>query len=266
MAFAALLGGQTIQGIPQGELRLHKDGLEYMSTIEEDLGRAGYALTEKALVAGLRDPSPRVRSLAAEKIAREDWKDAVSSIMNALSVENDLGTQLWMANALARLGEQRGVGEILGICNGTAGPVDFRLTAAQFALELHNSGCDDMIADTLRSFANHETGLPPAREEGVLCFAYAMLDGRGIEFKRRSPEIRQYLEWSLMDNRDDVKMAAVNALGTLGDGGSVAKLRQALAAEAGMRDGRPDKTVKLRIQAVIKQLEAKEEQPGAAQR
>ena len=76
-AGAVVLCAQTFEGIPQMELEF-RDGVWYIPTIERDLGRAGYPLTEEALVAALRDPRARVRSLAVEKLAKDGRRVAVS--------------------------------------------------------------------------------------------------------------------------------------------------------------------------------------------
>jgi HEAT repeat protein len=259
---AAPLCSQTIEGIPQ----MDWDGVGPLPTIEGDLQRAGHASTEEALVAALRDPRPTVRSLAAQKIAKEGWKDAAPSVLSAFSSEKALGTRLWLANALAKLGEGKGVEEIVRTCNTATLPVDFRLAAAQFALESRSAGCNDMVIDALYTALGHETGLQPEREMNEVGYIYSMLNGRAAQFKERSAEIRQRLEESLADNLEDslasyratLRMAAANALATFGDSGSLEKLRQALAAET-------NHAVQQRMRAAVEQLEKTEKGSGAGQ-
>lgn len=245
-AGAVVLCAQTFEGIPQMELEFW-DGIWHIPTIERDLERAGYALTKEALVAALHDPRARVRSLAVEKLAKDGRRDAVPSIMSAFSVENDLGTRLWMANALAKLGEEKGAAEVLNTCRA-GGPIGLRLTAASLAMTLGKAGCNGAVFEILRSLVNHETGLPPEREGSELRYIYSLLNGRSAEFKQWSGEICGFLEGSLTDSRDAVRMFAANTLGTFADAGSLEKLRQALAAETVA-------TVRARMAASVAELE-----------
>jgi hypothetical protein len=235
-----------------------RDGVWYIPTIERDLGRAGYPLTEEALVAALRDPRARVRSLAVEKLAKDGRRGAVPSIMSAFSVENDLGARLWMAYGLAKLGEEKGAVEIANTCKA-GGPIGLRLTAASLAMTLGKAGCNDAVVEILRSLVNHETGLPPQREGSELSYIYSLLNGRSAEFKPRSGEIRGFLEGSLTDSRDAVRMFAANTLGTFGNAGSLEKLRQALAMETVA-------TVRARLAANVAELEEREHDTATQKR
>ena len=92
-AGAVVLCAQTFEGIPQMELEF-RDGVWYIPTIERDLGRAGYPLTEEALVAALRDPRARVRSLAVEKLAKDGRRGAVPQRRTARRAEFGISRQL----------------------------------------------------------------------------------------------------------------------------------------------------------------------------
>jgi len=259
VGLAAALFGQDIEGIPQ----MDWDGAGPRPTIEGDLLRAGYGLSEQALLTALHDSRPAVRSLAVQKIAEEGWKDAIPSILNALSSETALGTRLWLANGLSKLGNEKGTQDIVETCNTQTLPADFRLTAAAFALESHNLECNGVVIEALHSALDHETGLTPEREMNRVSFIYSLLDGRLTEFLDRSTEIRRCLEESIVAGpkdslkqyRDGVRIAAINALATFGDSGSLEKLRRALPSETGA-------TMQQRIRASIEKLEEKADSGG----
>src|SRR5215472_16501371 len=79
------------------------------STIEELLESHHVKLTSAGLIEALKDASPEVRSLAAEKLAQDNDKESIPALVAALQVETVAQTRVNVAYALGKLGNERGV-------------------------------------------------------------------------------------------------------------------------------------------------------------
>jgi hypothetical protein len=128
------------------------------------LERRGVQLTPQALVNALLDPRAVVRSLAAEKLAQDQQRDAIPEMLAALFREQASGTREIMAFAAASLGEAQGYDTLRSICTGTGGAVVLRMNAAQDLFRLHDEGCVD---DFLRLIRARSSSLDFPHDEDV---------------------------------------------------------------------------------------------------
>lgn len=226
LAFGHGLCAQGVEGIPDLEPEI-RDGIMMMPSTERALEHYGYALTQEALESALRDPRAEVRSLAADKLARERKTGALPALVEAFSAERATGTQMWLSYALGTLGDDRGIWTLKGLCRDEGDPdplhrAAVRSFAAGFMTRLHNKGCYDDAIDVLR-FTGSLPAAPGQTASLVVAFSrVAALEGAS---EPQCREIRELAERFLADDRGDVRMSASNVLGRYGDAGSVQKLK-----------------------------------------
>jgi HEAT repeat protein len=190
-------------------------------TIEQALQRHHVALTQKALVAALRNPDREVRTLAAQKLADDGAKDAIPSLIEALRAETVPLNRVNIATSLALLGDERGLATLKGICNdpGVSGYV--RMDAARHVLDRHDDYCRDAVIRELQS-GDDPDGLINAMH---LTFRFARLS------EDDSRRIFDLVVKALSDQTPGVRMAASNTLGRLGNVAAIPHLHEALAKE-----------------------------------
>jgi HEAT repeat protein len=249
---AASLAAQYVEGIPDliPEMR---DGVMMMPSTERALEHYGFALTADALESALHDPRPEVRSLAADKLARLRKKDAVPALVEAFSTESAPGTQMWMARALATLGDGRGLPTVRGLCGDTddTDPVHraaVRLFAANFMRLLGREACYDDVVDTLR----YLTALASrsAIQESFVDYGISLVPSFRNLSAHQTSEIRELAE-ALLGDRSEARLVASDLLGRYGDAGSALKLKKALASER-------EVTARSRMETALRALEPKE--------
>ncbi|MGA3213177.1 MAG: hypothetical protein ABSD20_17885 [Terriglobales bacterium] len=158
---ATALFGQTDEGFPD-LIPEQRGGVTNPATIEGALQLHGYALTKESLLRGLRDANAQVRSMAAGQLAKQAVGEAVPSILEALSSEKAIGTRVWMANALVKLGVQSGTADLRGVCESTTASNFPRLVAAADLLEAGDAACRDQVIDMVRAMSSLGDG---ARED-----------------------------------------------------------------------------------------------------
>ncbi len=236
-------------------------------TAKRSLQCAGYESSGDSLTAALRDPRAYVRSRAAGELAKELGKDAIPAIVGALAAEAAPGTRIWMANALAQLGEARGTAALADMCNNYSDPdhlvhqASLRLVAASDMFRLGNESCRDGFIATLRFLsclrAAGSPANPPALVASELNLALSVTWGENgkLLLEPRALEVREIAERSLADSDSGIRMMASNILGIYGDAGSVEKLQKALATE-------PDPGVRRRMAAALKKMEGGEDHSG----
>ena len=219
-------------------------------TAEQFLQRRGYSLTREDLVSALHDSRAEVRSLAAEELARGHNESALPALVEAFESERALGTQMFMASALAAFGDERALSTLRRLCksDGDSDPAHraaVRLLAAGSMVRLGEDACYDDVIDTLRYY------LTPA---GTIV-GDRVVDGLTLVlgFRHVSPgqskQLRELAETSLGHGEAGARMLASDILGRYGDAGSAQKLKQALAAET-------DVTAHARMAAALKRLQS----------
>ena len=252
LASAIVLCAQTDDGIPDliPEVRGY---IAEMPSIERALEHAGYTSTEISLLAALRDPRAQVRSMAAVELAKKHDTDAIPRMLDAALAEKAPGTRIWIADALATLGSEKGATVLLGMCKPRDGvdplhEASLRLIAAGDVLDLGRAACQEDVIDVLRFLGRLGTPSAPEMEGGLVVLALSIADRHSRAFSHNSEEIRDLASRSLLDSRGYVRMAASNTLGVFGDAASALTLERAASAER-------DDTVRTRMLANLKLLQ-----------
>ena len=248
------LYGQADDGFPE-LLPEHRGSIDYNPTVEHTLEVRGYVLTKESLVRGLRDSNAQVRSMAAGELAKMGEKQAIRLITEALSSEKAVGTRVWMANALAKLGGEEGAAELQALCQ-SGGLSDYvRLTAASFLFDLGDPACRDQAIGIVQTMSHRGSELRPTE----IIYGLSVILRAASWFQPRAAEIRELATALLRDGRYEVRTSASNALGEFGDATSVQELQTAAVAET-------DKSARNRMLDNIKALKDKGYAPGTYQK
>src|SRR5271166_5133596 len=85
-------------------------------TSAEELKSYGIELSERSLLAALRNSNPRVRVLAAHQLQSDHDTDAIPAIDSALSAEKDPRAGVGIATALSALHDPRGTVYLQEMC------------------------------------------------------------------------------------------------------------------------------------------------------
>ena len=244
LAAGAGLFGQTDEGFPD-LIPEQRGGVQYMPTVERALELHGYALTRESLLRGLRDANAQVRSMAADELAKQGDKEAVPSILEALSSEKAIGTRVLMANALAKLGVEAGTVELRAICEPATASNHARLVAAGDLLRAGDATCRDQVVDIVRSINTLES----TTRESLLVYGLTLFTGRFAPlFQPKAAEVREVATTLLRDRDRGVRMAASNTLSEHGDAASLRELQAAAEVET-------DNVTRVRMLANAKTLE-----------
>ncbi|HTS55132.1 MAG TPA: HEAT repeat domain-containing protein [Burkholderiales bacterium] len=250
LVVATGLLGQT-DGFPE-LMHEQRDNKVYTVTTGRALELHGYALTRESLVRALRDPDAQVRSMAADELAKRGDKEAAPSILEALSSEKAIGTRVWMANALLKLGVAEGTSELRAICGPTTASYYPRLVAAGDLLGAGDATCRDQVIDMVRSMSTLESTL----RESLLVYGLTLFTGRFAPmFQPKAAEVREVATTLLADKVRGVRMAASNALGEHGDAASLQALQEAAEAET-------EDVVRVRMLTNVKILQDKARLPA----
>jgi hypothetical protein len=107
--------------------------------------------TTDAWMGALRHERAEVRVLAAMRLASVGYKEAVPSILAAMSSDPLPGARVNQAAAAARLGSQDGVAALERMCQNSGWSPGMRMMAAYTALIVGSEGCLGEVLDVLRS-------------------------------------------------------------------------------------------------------------------
>jgi HEAT repeat protein len=208
-----------------------------LTTIEESLQRHDIALTRTALLDALRSSDAEVRWLAAQKLANDGAKDTVPSILEALTAEKVAETRVNIAYAVAQLGAQKGFATLKGTCDNPAIRADVRMVAATYMLNLHHEDCLSDVMTILQSRADPDSSvqalylLPRFQQVSEDYLLKAILD-------------------ALVSGTPAVRIAASNALGTVGNPSAIPFLQNAITKEQ-------DEAVRFQMRTDLHKLEQK---------
>jgi len=93
-------------------------------------------LDTASVLAALRNPDPKIRSLAAmhlggwDRVGAEKHMEAIPAIETALSQETDVLTKMSMAAVLASMNDKNGVETLTSMCEDHSAHPGIRLDAA----------------------------------------------------------------------------------------------------------------------------------------
>lgn len=255
LTLAAGLHGQNVAGLYSSMARelpngvCHNDGCFW--TLDHLLTYYGVALDADGLKGALRDARADVRSMAADELAKKGGKESIPWLADALSSESVPGTRLYLAKALAQLGDDRGVPAIERLCKsgGQSDPsaeARVRLQATEFLRDLHRNACNDCTIDLLRSL--DRPGAP--REFGLRTAALSMADVLESATGNEIALIRGIAERWISDEDESVRRMASLVLASYGDAGSYQKLKTAITVEQ-------DATVRACMQTELRRMEGR---------
>ncbi len=223
------------------EAQQASEGKGSISTFGELLSQHNIGLTEAALVDALSNADPKVRYLAAEKLAEDKAYGAIPAIKAALASEKIPSTRMNIAFALAQFGEASGFDALEGNCRDREAQPVIRSQSAEYLLRFDRESiaCFDALLDILQTGTN-----------GYRAEAASLLP----KYHRISNDGSSRVFFSLVDalHSSDayVEMAASRALVDLGDARAIAELREAIARQ-------PEESIRERLAQDLKLLEAR---------
>lgn len=190
-------------------------------TPAEFLRRQGIEVTEKGLVAALKNTDPQIRDSAAQELADEKAVAAVPAIRAALVAEKNPGMRVNLAEDLARLGDKDGFVALKGFCD--TGPASPRLKAALYMLRFGDESCFNAVVSVLQSESESD--------HDHVVTALSLVPS----FHNLSPPDKRRLivltVKQLGDPTPSVRMEASHTLGTVGDVDVIPSLENAIADE-----------------------------------
>ena len=211
-------------------------------TPAEELKSRGIELDRVALVEALRNPSPDIRSFAAQELALGNAQDTAPAVAEALASEAVPKARVALSYALAKLGDTKGIDTLEGVCKDRVSSSYLRLEAARLlVLDLREErrSCLNSLLELLRN------GSPDSRSGAAWLLSL---------FRQLSPDdfprVLQAVVDALADKDTGVRHAASHALTVIGTSSAIPHLERALAIER-------DEFVRLQMQADLKKLQEK---------
>ncbi len=238
---AQMLLAQT-SDVHTGSVRLFRYG---------DLLRAhNVDLTEPALIQALKNSNSDVRFLAAMKLAEDKAVDAIPDVKQALAAETVPRTKVNLALALGLLDGPGGVKELKKLCSDTNFPAEFRLSAARYMFDLHDEKNENCLhaAEQIVQVVNPDT-------IGNRVTALSLLTRFKDLSSEESQEVFRLVAERLNDPEPTVRIQAGQSLVSLGNPGSIALLREAVAREK-------DEAVRPTLERDLASLQGQPEFPG----
>jgi len=238
-AIVAIVLGLALSAPVQAQLSASSENGR-LPTLTERLKQYGVASTPSALSLALRSSEAEVRGLAANKLAEDKVKDAIPSIEQALDVENDEGTKINIAFALAQLDDRRGTDTLRTSCKNTSLNAGSRLRAARYLLRLNDESCLSAVVKIVQSQSASESDY---RAEAISLSA----DFDRVS-KADSKRIGMIVAASLADPEPGVRISASDALVRLGKADAIPALRNAIKVER-------EESVLLQLNAALQSLQ-----------
>jgi HEAT repeat protein len=216
LAFVILPSALSQKAPEVGSVRLSRIG---------DLLRIQHIeLTEPALLRALNNPNPDVRFLAAMKLEEDKAVDAIPAIKEALAIERVPRDRVNMAVALGLLGDPAGHAELKKVCADRNFIPEFRLYAVRYMFDLHFQD-----ADCLR--AAEEVAESKDLRPGDRVSALSLLPQFQNLTPEESQEVFELVLKCLEDPEPIVRMAASDALASLGNPSAIPYIEAAIAKE-----------------------------------
>jgi HEAT repeat protein len=192
-----------------------------LETTKQALKRHHIALNEQALLLALQHPDPEVRELAAQALAEDGHKDAISSIEKALLVETVPGNRVNISLFLAQLGDSTGRDNLKQICHDVNQPAYIRMLAAINMRYLQDESCIGAVFNVLDSSSTDDSG---AKVQ-----ALSLLPS--FKLQENSQRVLEAVTKALTDPTPAVRIAASSTLGSLGRTAAIPYLREVLDKE-----------------------------------
>jgi HEAT repeat protein len=210
-------------------------------TPAEFLKRHGIEVTEKGLVAALKNSDPQIRDSAAQELAEEKAAAALPALKDALSAEKDPEMQVNLAEALARLGDKGGFVALKHFCD-TLSPSP-RLKAALYMLRFGDESCLNAVKSVLQS--------EPKGDHLYVATAMSLIPSFHNLGTSDKTELFVLTVKQLADPTPYIRLTASQVLGKMEDIDVIPSLEKAIADET-------DQVVRSSMQAELEKLKAKE--------
>jgi HEAT repeat protein len=110
-----------------------------LTSFADSLRARGIDTFPSALVAALHNDDPKIRALAAYKLAEDRHKEAIPAIEAALSTEKNPQTRVGISSALWSLGDEEGRKQLETICTNPSLPTSV-ITNATNNLQMRGQG------------------------------------------------------------------------------------------------------------------------------
>jgi hypothetical protein len=192
-------------------------------------GLASYGVTdlsEASLIAALSHSDPKVRTIAAMKLAEDHHDDAAPAIESALSREQDVNAQIGLSQALWALHDNHGIAHLHAMCTDSS--LSFMtLISVIDALSFHHSPAgvcaETFFAAMGRSKEPGEIAMGETRLSVIYC------DSTPEQARRILTTLRLYLA----DGKQEasIRLEASAALADIGTSECAEAIRAAISQE-----------------------------------
>ena len=211
------------------------------ATIEEVLEFHHIVPTRAGLEEALRNSDPEVRSLVAQKLAQDNYKESLPALSEALAIEKIPQTRVNIAYAVAKLGDDKGVTALDSICADSSVGAFVKSEAARLLLYVAKSspGCLTAMIDVL-GHADISTRMNAA----WLLPKFHDLSAED------SDRVFQSLVKELKAEDASLRQVVSRALADLGNRSAVPYLQSALAIEQ-------DASVRTQMESSLRRLQPK---------
>jgi HEAT repeat protein len=176
-------------------------------------------LTKDGLILALHGEDISLRMLAVYEVAEEGIKEAIPDLHAVFEAETDPNARICVADALAKLGDQRGIQTLEAYCDDKTAPLDARLNAAARLLNYQPKSCSKALLEGLQDDVYRGQAL-------------SMIP----RFKELSPNesahARAILLKSLSGGDSGVRLTAAGVIAEIGDVSNAPALEAAIAKEA----------------------------------
>jgi len=218
LAFAAALA--QVSTSKSGTLLGGESG-SGLATVADQLRELHVPLTTQSLVSALSSENWKIRGLAAAQLAVEKATDATPFLFTALQVESVPIIRVGMAQALASLGDKRGIEFLHRDCIDDTVPIHVRLQAANYLENLNGGSCSEALVQALKSDSSGDRSV-----------ALSLIPNFKHLSAAESSEVQSILLASLSDPDTAVKVAAANTLWELDYRAGIPALQAAIAKES----------------------------------
>jgi HEAT repeat protein len=210
-------------------------------TSAEFLRRHGIEISQKGLIAALKNSDPEIRDNAAAELANEKAVSAVPALKAALATEKDPEIQVNLAESLARLGDKDGFVALKHFCD--TAPPNARLKATLYMLRFNDESCLTAVLSVLRS--------KPKGDHDYMATAMSLIPSFHNLGNSEATELFVLTAKQLADPSPYIRIAASQVLAKMDGVDVIPPLEKAIADET-------DPVVRTAMQAQLDKVKAKD--------
>lgn len=195
-------------------------------TSAEVLRDYGIDSSEASLLEALRNPTAKIRVLAAHQLAANHDDNAVPPVERAFAEEPDPMARVGIATALASLHDQHGLGYLQEICSDKTTSVRAAVTALQMIRMLQgiSTGCTDGMLKRLKDESSKDY-----RDVIIPTLADLYITATNEQAIQITSSFQQLI--GDRDEQPSVRLAAGQALAQIGVPSSLPVLKEAVMVE-----------------------------------